>query len=95
MIPLDLGVPPNDPAGRPADTYWTRLTYTGTQLAHVKSPADQLQARAGLEAVGVTTAELAALLENVTTVGPSPFGPGSVADNPALHAAWIAARGRV
>ena len=87
MLALDFGVPVIDP-------WWTRLTYTGSELVHVISPADQLQARGGVTVVPITETELSALLDTVTAIGPSPFHPGSVAQNAALDAKWQNARGR-
>lgn len=86
MLALDLGTPGTDP-------WWTRLTYTGSEIVHVVSPADQLQARGKVPIVAVTEAELSALLDTVTAVGPSPFGPGQ-APNSALDIKWMQARGR-
>ena len=87
MLALDFGVPGHD-------TWWTRLTYTGSQLVHVISPADQLQARGGVTVVNITEVELSALLDTVTTVGDSPFGPTDPAVNSALDTKWTQARGR-
>lgn len=87
MLALDFGKPG-------VDTWWTRLTYTGSELVHVISPADQLQARGNVPIVGITEIELSALLDTVTAVGRSPFGPGSQADNSGLDAKWNTARGR-
>lgn len=87
MIALDFGIPGDD-------SWWTRLTYTGSELVHVRSPVDQLQARAGVTTVGISEIELSALLDTVTTVGPSPFGPSSPAVNSVLDVKWTQARGR-
>jgi hypothetical protein len=91
MLALDFGNPPG--GSEPADSWWTRLTYCGDTLVHVKAPADQLQARGKVPIVPISEEELKALLVNVTTVGDSPFGPGQ-APNPDLDAAWAKARGR-
>jgi hypothetical protein len=87
MLALDLGTPGTDP-------WWTRLTYTGSEICHVVSPADQLQARGGVPIVAVTEPELSALLDSVTAIGPSPFGPAGQAPNSALDIKWTQARGR-
>ena len=86
MLALDFGTPGQD-------EWWTRLTYTGAELVHVRSPADVLQARGGVPIVSITEIELSALLDTVSTVGPSPFGIG-VAPNQALDVKWNQARGR-
>lgn len=86
MLALDLGEPGKD-------TWWTRLTYTGDTLCHVKSPFDQVQARGKVTTVAISEEELNAMLDTVTTVGDSPFGPGQ-APNPGLNQKWEAARGR-
>lgn len=97
MLALDFGRPPN--GGRPEvdyDVWWTMLTWQGDTLTHVKTPADQMIARAGIPREEITEAELSALLENVRTVGPSPFDPSTPtsAPNAALHAQWVAGAGR-
>ena len=88
MLALDFGKPPPD-----GDTWWTRLTYTGDTLCHVRSPFDQVQARGNVTVVGITEIELNAMLDTVTTVGPSPFGMGQ-APNANLDRKWNEARGR-
>ena len=86
MLALDFGEPGTD-------DWWTRLTYTGSELVHVVSPADKLQERGKVPVISVSEPELTALLGTVTTIGPSPFGPGQ-APNPELDRLWSAARGR-
>ena len=86
MLALDFGTPGQD-------DWWTRLTYTGDTLCHVRSPFDQVQARGNVTVVSVTEIELNAMLDTVTTVGPSPFGVG-VAPNATLDRKWNEARGR-
>jgi hypothetical protein len=87
MLALDLGEPGKD-------DWWTRMTYTGDSLCHVRSPFDQVQERGGVTVVSVSEVELSAMLDTVSTVGPSPFGPGQ-APNALLHNKWEEARGRV
>jgi hypothetical protein len=91
MIALDFGTPPDKPN---PDDWWTRLTYTGDSVCHVRSPFDQLQARAGLEPESITEDELSKMLDTVTTVGDSPFYAGGQAPNALLHNKWEEARGR-
>ena len=86
MLALDFGTPGQD-------DWWTRLTYTGDTLCHVRSPFDQVQARGNVTVVGITEIELNAMLDTVTTVGPSPFGMGQ-APNANLDRKWNEARGR-
>lgn len=86
MLALDFGTPGKD-------SWWCRLTYTGAELVHVVSPADQLQARGNVACVSISETELNALLDTVQTIGPSPFGPGQ-APNEALDVKWTQARGR-
>ena len=91
MLAIDFGNPPGGP--NPADSWWTRLTYTGDTLCHVRAPFDQVQARGKVTIVSVNEEELTAMLKTVTTVGDSPFGAGQ-APNPGLDALWHEARGR-
>ncbi len=86
MLALDFGTPGKD-------DWWTRLTYTGAELVWVLSPADQLQARGKVPVVSISEIELSALLDTVTTIGTSPFGPGQAPNN-ALDIKWQQARGR-
>jgi len=86
MLALDLGTPGVDP-------WWTRMTYTGDTITHVRSPFDAVQARGGVPAVPISEHELSVALDTITTVGPSPFGPGQ-APNPTLDRKWNDARGR-
>ena len=86
MLALDFGTPGKD-------DWWTRLTYTGDTLCHVKSPFDQVQERGKVTVVSISEIELNAMLDTVTTVGPSPFGQGQ-APNAALDVKWNQARGR-
>jgi hypothetical protein len=87
MLALDFGIPMED-------SWWTRLTYTGDSLCHVRSPFDQVQARGNVTVVSINEIELNAMLDTVNTVGPSPFGPGSQAENSVLDIKWNQARGR-
>ena len=86
MLALDLGEPGVDP-------WWTRMTYTGDSICHVRSPFDQVQERGKVTTVSVSEEELSAMLKTVTTVGDSPFGPGQ-APNSELNRLWEEARGR-
>lgn len=88
MLALDLGVPGQD-------DWWTRLTYTGDTITHVRSPFDQVQTRGNVPVVQVTENELSVALDTITTVGPSPFNAGGQAPNPTLDRKWEEARGRV
>ena len=92
MIGLDLGNPPGGSA--PADSWWTRMTYTGDSICHVRSPFDQLQVKAKINIVPIKETELSAMLDTVMTIGPSPFHEGGQAPNSALHTKWEQARGR-
>ena len=87
MLALDFGVPM-------VDDWWTRLTYTGDSLNHVRSPFDQVQERGGVTVVGISEVELDKMLDTIMTVGESPFQPGGQAANPNLHNKWNNARGR-
>ncbi len=87
MIGLDLGEPG-------VDSWWTRMTWTGSQLCHTVSPSDQLQERAKITITPIKEPELSAMLDTVQTIGPSPFHEGGQAPNSALHTKWEQARGR-
>jgi N-acetylmuramoyl-L-alanine amidase len=91
MLALDFGVPPDQPN---PDDWWTRLTYTGDSLCHVRSPFDQVQARGKVTVVPINEDELNAMLDTIQTVGDSPFQQGGQAPNAGLHSKWEAARGR-
>ncbi len=91
MLALDFGTPPDQPD---PDPWWTRLSWQGDTLMHVVSPADQLQSRGKVSCVPINETELNALLDNVMTIGDSPFGPDGQAPNQALDVKWAQARGR-
>jgi len=55
MLALDFGTPGQD-------AWWTRLTYTGDSLCHVRSPFDQVQARGKVGVVAITEEELHSLM---------------------------------
>ena len=87
MLALDFGEPG-------VDSWWTRMTWTGSQLCHTVSPADQFMTRAQVPAEPIEEAELSAMLDTVQTIGDSPFYEGGQAPNSALHIKWQQAQGR-
>jgi hypothetical protein len=105
---FDQGAPPPEPTppseesdmlgldfGKPGvDSWWTRMTWTGTQLCHTVSPSDQFQTRAQVPVYSIEESELSTMLDTVQTIGDSPFYEGGQAPNAALHVKWQQAQGR-
>ena len=91
MIGLDLGNPPGGSA--PADSWWTRMTYTVTASATsfaVRPASGESQDQHCSDQRDGTVGNA----RHGETIGPSPFHEGGQAPNSALHIEWEQARGR-